>query len=595
MGHNRKIDPNDQRKLDKSTLKTLKRLSKYLKPHVFLIFLTVIFGIVGTIFDILGPLIMGNTTNYVFDSLSEGNFLLGKFMNFIYKLIIIFLISYFAEMLRLKISNKVKVSIIYTMREDLSKKLKSLPISFFDKNPVGDLMSRMTSDIQTLADSLNQVLNQIFNSLVVIVGITIIMLSISPILTLITIFVIPLTALFSVRILKKSQELFSIQYKDLGNLNSHIEEMISANKLVKAYNFEESALNAFLEKNERLKESSKKSDFLSGIIMPISMFINNAGMVGVSIGGSYMILKGSLNIGNFQSFVQYARRFTRPVQMVTEILNVLQSGIAASERIFKVLDAEEKRAFELSKVNINDLRPSVEFKNVTFSYNKKDIIIDDFSLDIEEGSTTALVGETGSGKTTLVNLLMRFYEPDKGSILIDGVDIKDISDRDLRTFISMVLQDTWLFKGTIADNISYGRESLTGAEIKKYAQNAYADDFIMKLNGDYNFKLEEDGEGISEGQKQLITIARALALSPKILILDEATSSIDTKTERSIQKAMEKLVEGRTSIIIAHRLSTIINADQIVVLKDGKIIEKGKHFELLEKGGYYKELYTSQF
>ncbi|MEB3430219.1 ABC transporter ATP-binding protein [Citroniella saccharovorans] len=595
MGHNRKIDPNDQRKLDKSTLKTLKRLSKYLKPHVFLIFLTVIFGIVGTIFDILGPLIMGNTTNYVIDSLSEGNFLLGKFMNFIYKLIIIFLISYFAEMLRLKISNKVKVSIIYTMREDLSKKLKSLPISFFDKNPVGDLMSRMTSDIQTLADSLNQVLNQIFNSLVVIVGITIIMLSISPILTLITIFVIPLTALFSVRILKKSQELFSIQYKDLGNLNSHIEEMISANKLVKAYNFEESALNAFLEKNERLKESSKKSDFLSGIIMPISMFINNAGMVGVSIGGSYMILKGSLNIGNFQSFVQYARRFTRPVQMVTEILNVLQSGIAASERIFKVLDAEEKRAYELSKVDINNLRPSVEFKNVTFSYNKKDIIIDDFSLDIKEGSTTALVGETGSGKTTLVNLLMRFYEPDKGSILIDGVDIKDISDRDLRTFISMVLQDTWLFKGTIGDNISYGRESLTDAEIKKYAQNAYADDFIMKLNGDYNFKLEEDGEGISEGQKQLITIARALALSPKILILDEATSSIDTKTERSIQKAMEKLVEGRTSIIIAHRLSTIINADQIVVLKDGKIIEKGKHFELLERGGYYKELYTSQF
>lgn len=566
-----------------------------MKPHVFLIFLTVIFGIVGTIFDILGPLIMGNTTNYVIDSLSEGNFLLGKFMNFIYKLIIIFLISYFAEMLRLKISNKVKVSIIYTMREDLSKKLKSLPISFFDKNPVGDLMSRMTSDIQTLADSLNQVLNQIFNSLVVIVGITIIMLSISPILTLITIFVIPLTALFSVRILKKSQELFSIQYKDLGNLNSHIEEMISANKLVKAYNFEESALNAFLEKNERLKESSKKSDFLSGIIMPISMFINNAGMVGVSIGGSYMILKGSLNIGNFQSFVQYARRFTRPVQMVTEILNVLQSGIAASERIFKVLDAEEKRAYELSKVDINNLRPSVEFKNVTFSYNKKDIIIDDFSLDIKEGSTTALVGETGSGKTTLVNLLMRFYEPDKGSILIDGVDIKDISDRDLRTFISMVLQDTWLFKGTIGDNISYGRESLTDAEIKKYAQNAYADDFIMKLNGDYNFKLEEDGEGISEGQKQLITIARALALSPKILILDEATSSIDTKTERSIQKAMEKLVEGRTSIIIAHRLSTIINADQIVVLKDGKIIEKGKHFELLERGGYYKELYTSQF
>lgn len=560
-----------------------------------MIFLTVIFGIVGTIFDILGPLIMGNTTNYVIDSLSEGNFLLGKFMNFIYKLIIIFLISYFAEMLRLKISNKVKVSIIYTMREDLSKKLKSLPISFFDKNPVGDLMSRMTSDIQTLADSLNQVLNQIFNSLVVIVGITIIMLSISPILTLITIFVIPLTALFSVRILKKSQELFSIQYKDLGNLNSHIEEMISANKLVKAYNFEESALNAFLEKNERLKESSKKSDFLSGIIMPISMFINNAGMVGVSIGGSYMILKGSLNIGNFQSFVQYARRFTRPVQMVTEILNVLQSGIAASERIFKVLDAEEKRAYELSKVDINNLRPSVEFKNVTFSYNKKDIIIDDFSLDIKEGSTTALVGETGSGKTTLVNLLMRFYEPDKGSILIDGVDIKDISDRDLRTFISMVLQDTWLFKGTIGDNISYGRESLTDAEIKKYAQNAYADDFIMKLNGDYNFKLEEDGEGISEGQKQLITIARALALSPKILILDEATSSIDTKTERSIQKAMEKLVEGRTSIIIAHRLSTIINADQIVVLKDGKIIEKGKHFELLERGGYYKELYTSQF
>lgn len=594
MPRGKDVDPKDQRKIDKESLKILLRLLAYLKAHKLLIILTMVFGLIGTVFEIIGPYIMGNTTNYVVEGIKNNNFEIFEFLKYIYLLIFIYLLSYVAEIVRMKIGNKVKVSVVYTLREDVSQKMKRLPVSFFDKNPVGDLLSRMTSDIQTIGDSLQQIINQIFNALVIVVGITVIMFYISPLLTIITILAVPATILASISIIKKAQKLYALQYKDLGEINSHIEEMFSSNKLVKSYNYEAQALGEFVEKNERLRESAAKSEFLSGVTMPIALFINNLSIVAIAIVGAFQILKGQINIGNFQSFVQYSKKFNRPIQVLTELLSILQSGIAASERVFQVLDGEEEKKEFDDSIEIKDLKPQVSFNNVSFGY-EEELIIKDLSVDIDAGLTVAIVGPTGSGKTTLVNLIMRFYETNKGSISIDGIDIQKISRDKLRSYIAMVLQDTWLFQGTIAENIAYGSENVSREEIIKAAKNAYAHDFIMKLPEGYNSVLEENADNISEGQKQLITIARALIANPKILILDEATSSIDTRTERLIQKAMERLVKGRTSFIIAHRLSTIIKADLILVIKDGTIIEKGSHEELLNKEGFYRELYTSQF
>lgn len=594
MPRGKDVDPKDQRKIDKESLKILLRLLAYLKAHKLLIILTMVFGLIGTVFEIIGPYIMGNTTNYVVEGIKNNNFEIFEFLKYIYLLIFIYLLSYVAEIVRMKIGNKVKVSVVYTLREDVSQKMKRLPVSFFDKNSVGDLLSRMTSDIQTIGDSLQQIINQIFNALVIVVGITVIMFYISPLLTIITILAVPATILASISIIKKAQKLYALQYKDLGEINSHIEEMFSSNKLVKSYNYEAQALGEFVEKNERLRESAAKSEFLSGVTMPIALFINNLSIVAIAIVGAFQILKGQINIGNFQSFVQYSKKFNRPIQVLTELLSILQSGIAASERVFQVLDGEEEKKEFDDSIEIKDLKPQVSFNNVSFGY-EEELIIKDLSVDIDAGLTVAIVGPTGSGKTTLVNLIMRFYETNKGSISIDGIDIQKISRDKLRSYIAMVLQDTWLFQGTIAENIAYGSENVSREEIIKAAKNAYAHDFIMKLPEGYNSVLEENADNISEGQKQLITIARALIANPKILILDEATSSIDTRTERLIQKAMERLVKGRTSFIIAHRLSTIIKADLILVIKDGTIIEKGSHEELLNKEGFYRELYTSQF
>ncbi len=587
------LNPEDARKFDKNTFRTLKRLFSYLSPHKFLLLLSILFGIFGTAFDIMGPFIMGNTTNYVVENYQSGiDF--SYFMRFIYILIGLYVLSYIAGYIRMRLGNTVKVSIVYEMREDVSQKLKKLPISFYDQNQTGDLLSRMTNDIQTIADGLTQVINQLFNSLVIIIGITGIMLYISPMLTLITILVIPLTILASFKIVQESQKLYSVQWKDLGELNSHIEEMYSSNKLVKSYNYEDESLEQFNLKNERLRASASKSEFLSGITVPISMFINNIGVVGVAVVGAYFVLTGRINIGNFQSFAQYSKRFTRPIISMTDILSVLQSGIAAAERVFEILDADEESLEKVGESKISDLKPSVEFENVSFGYTDE-MVIKNLDLNIKEGSNVAIVGPTGSGKTTLVNLLMRFYDVDEGSIKIGGVDIRDFSRSSLRNYLSMVLQDSWLFEGTVAENISYGNEDATMEEIIQASKNSYAQDFILKLPNEYDTILEENASNISEGQKQLLTIARALIANPKILILDEATSSIDTRTERLIQKAMDNLVEGRTSFIIAHRLSTIINADIILVLKDGEIIEKGSHKELINQDGFYKELYYSQF
>lgn len=590
----RKVNPRDQRKLDRESFKILKRLFTYLSPFKLGIFFIIVFGLLGTVFEILGPLLMGRATNIIVAGFKEKNFIWENFIKIIYILIILYGLSALAEFLRLRIANKVKVSIIYRMRADVSKKLKDLPVAFYDKNPLGDLLSRMTNDIQTIGDSLNQVLNQVFNSLVVVLGILIIMLRISPLLTLITVLIIPATVLASVSIIKKAQKLYSIQYKDLGDLNTHIEEIFSSNKLVKAYNYQDQALKDFEEKNERLRDSAAKSEFLSGITMPISFFINNLGLVVTAMVGAFEIIKGNLDIGSFQSFYQYSRKFNRPIQLITEMLSILQSGIAAAERVFELLDGEEEVQKDLANVDVNELKAKLDFKDVRFSYGDKEVI-KGISFSAQAGSKIAIVGPTGSGKTTLVNLLMRFYDVDSGEILLDGVNIENIKRSDLRENISMVLQDTWLFQGSVLENISYGTKGASREDIIKAAKSAYAHDFISKLPQGYDTILEENGSNISEGQKQLITIARALLKNPRILILDEATSSIDTRTEKLIQKAMDQLVLGRTSFIIAHRLSTIIKADMILVLKDGKIIEKGRHQDLLDQNGFYKDLYSSQF
>lgn len=586
----------DIRKFDKETWKTVKRLLRYIRPYKYLMLAAILFSVFGTLFDVLGPLIMGNTTNYIVKS-SRGEIIFqnSEFMKFILILIGLYGFAALSDYFRLLLGRKVNAKVSYKMREDISKKLKKLPISYFDINPIGDILSRMTNDIQSITDTMNQIINHLFKSLVMVIGTTAIMLYLSPSLTFITILVIPGILLVSYRIIQESQKQFTIHWNDLGVLNAHIEEMFTANKLVKSYNYEEEAFRQFDEKNEKLRESAAKANFLSGIMMPISAFVNNIGVVGVAVAGAYQVLTGTINIGNFQSFVQYSRRFTRPVTMLTDMMSVLQSGVAAANRVFEILDEEEEVPSKESPVEIQELKPHVTFDHVSFGYTEEECVIEDLTVDIEAGTTAAIVGPTGSGKTTLVNLLMRFYDVDQGSIKIDGYDIRDFSRSDLRNYFGMVLQDTWLFEGSIYDNIAYGNPDATKEDIINGAKNAYAHNFIMRLPDEYDTILEENGSNISEGQKQLLTIARALVTDPQIMILDEATSSIDTRTESLIQKAMDELVKGRTSFIIAHRLSTIVNADIILVLKDGKIIEKGNHQELLAQGGFYEELYNSQF
>ncbi len=594
-GSRQKALQGDLKKINKNTWKTLKRLLSYLSSYRIVLILAVVFAVLSTAFDIVGPFIMGNTTNFVVRSIRDtGTINFSEFMKFIYLLVGIYVFAAISEFARYRLGIKVNVEVTYRLREDISRKLQRLPISYFDKNPVGDILSRMTNDVQSISESLSHIINQLISSVVTIIGVMGIMFYISPSLAIITILTIPLTILASFRIMQESQKQFSLQWKDLGDLNTHIEEMYSSNKLVKSYNYEAESMEQFREKNERLRTSAARSDFFSGITMPISQFVNNIGVVGMSVLGGYYVLTGQINIGNFQSFVQYSRSFTRPIIMMTDIISILQSGIAAAERVFEILDSEEEVKESSKGLTIENIQPHVSFENVSFGYDEEEII-HDLSVDIPQGSTVAIVGPTGSGKTTLVNLLMRFYDINKGSIKIDGVDIREFLRTDLRNYFGMVLQDTWLFEGTVMDNIGYGNMDATDEEIMEAAKNAYAHDFITKLPQEYDTILEENASNISEGQKQLLTIARALISNPKIMILDEATSSIDTRTERLIQLAMERLVSGRTSFIIAHRLSTIVNADLILVLKDGNIIEKGTHRELLEQGGFYNELYYSQF
>ena len=483
----------------------------------------------------------------------------------------------------------------YQLRKEISEKINKLPLKYFDKVTHGEVLSRVTNDVDVINQNLNQILSQVITSATTLIGILIMMISISPIMTLVSLIVIPISLILIALVVRKSQGYFKSQQEYLGKTNGHIEEIYSGHNIMKVFNGEEKAINEFEHFNENLYTSAWKSQFLSGMMMPIMMFVGNLGYVVVAIMGGYLTIKKTIEVGDILSFIQYVRQFNQPIAQTAQIANVMQATAAASERVFEFLGEEEEVEDIKKPIKTNDIKGEVEFKNVHFGYDENKIIINDFSIDVKPGQRVAIVGPTGAGKTTIVKLLMRFYELNSGSILVDGHDIKEFTRDELRKVFGMVLQDTWLFNGSIMDNIRYGNLKATKQEVINASKLAHAHHFVRTLNEGYNTEINEEGSNISQGQKQLLTIARAILSDPKILILDEATSSVDTRTEILIQQAMDNLMKGRTSFIIAHRLSTIKNADIILVMKDGDIIEQGNHEELLKKNGFYAELYNSQF
>ena len=489
----------------------------------------------------------------------------------------------------------ISQKLTYRMRKEISEKINRLPMNYYDKMTHGEVLSRITNDVDTLSQSLNQSATQLITSITTIIGVLIMMLSISPLMTVVALLILPISMGMISVIVKHSQKYFKNQQEYLGHVNGQVEEVYGGHNIVKAFNKEEDVIRAFDEDNEMLYQSAWKSQFLSGMMMPIMQFVGNLGYAGVVILGGVLTMKQAIEVGDIQSFTQYVRNFTQPIQQVAQVANMLQSTAAASERVFEFLEEPEEAQTVPDPVSIEGLEGNVEFDHVQFGYNPDHIIIKDFSAGIKQGQKIAIVGPTGAGKTTMVKLLMRFYDVNRGAIKVDGHDIRDFNREELRQMFGMVLQDTWLFKGSIEDNIRYGKLDATHEEVVEAAKAARVHRFVQTLPGGYNMELNEEASNVSQGQKQLLTIARAILADPKILILDEATSSVDTRTEIQIQKAMDTLMEGRTSFIIAHRLSTIRDADLILVMRDGDIVEQGNHEELLKKNGFYAELYNSQF
>jgi ATP-binding cassette subfamily B protein len=581
---------------------TLKRLLKYLVPHKFKIFTVFLTAILSTIFSILSPRVMGKATT----KLLEG--MMMKFQGvpgakvdfeYIWHILMIlaglYIISAIFAYIQQFIMAGISQKIVYVLRKDVNDKLSRLPLKFFDSHTTGEILSRVTNDVDNISSTLQQSITQLISAVVTLVGIIIMMLSISPVMTLICFVTIPLSILVTKSVASRSQKYFKGQQSSLGELNGHIEEMYTGHEVVKAFGHENKSIDKFNKINEQLYHSSWKAQFISGVIMPLMSFINNIGYIFVCVVGGIFVTKRRITIGDVQAFIQYSRQFTQPIVQTADIANVIQSTIASAERVFELLDETEEIPDPHNAKVIEEPKGRVKFDKVDFGYKKDVTLIKDMNIDVKPGETIAIVGPTGAGKTTLVNLLMRFYEIDDGVITIDGVDIRELRRGDLRNIFGMVLQDTWLFNGTIKDNIAYGKKGATDEEIVQAAKAAQADHFIRTLPDGYNTILNEEASNISQGQKQLLTIARALLADPKILILDEATSSVDTRTELLIQRAMNELMKGRTSFVIAHRLSTIRNADLILVMNEGSIIEKGNHDELMEQGGFYADLYNSQF
>lgn len=579
---------------------TMKKLMGYLTQYKIGLLLVVIFAIGSTIFNIAGPKILGKATTELFHGLiskvSGGSGIdFDKIAKILIGLMCLYVCSALFSFIQGYIMTGVSQKLTYRMRKEISEKIDRLPMGYFDKMTHGEILSRITNDVDTLSQSLNQSATQVITSVATIIGVLVMMLSISPLMTVIAILILPLSMGLIGMIVKRSQRYFKEQQEYLGYVNGQVEEVYGGHNIVKAFNKEDDVIDEFDRDNDRLYRSAWKSQFLSGMMMPIMQFVGNLGYVAVVILGGYLAIKKTIEVGDIQSFIQYVRNFTQPIQQVAQVANMLQSTAAASERVFEFLEEPEEEAAPENPVVLKNPEGAVEFEHVHFGYNPEHTIIHDFSVKVEPGQKIAIVGPTGAGKTTMVKLLMRFYDVSGGSIKVDGHDIREFDRGELRRMFGMVLQDTWLFKGSIEDNIRYGKLDATHEDVVKAADAAYAHRFIQTLPRGYGMELNEEASNVSQGQKQLLTIARAILADPKILILDEATSSVDTRTEVRIQKAMDNLMKGRTSFIIAHRLSTIRDADLILVMKEGDIVEMGRHEELLAKNGFYADLYNSQF
>ena len=580
---------------------TMKKLISYLSPYKLAILLVIVFAIGSSVFNIVGPKILGNATTKIFEGLvskvsnSGGGIDFDAIFRTLTILASLYIISSIFSFVQTFITSDISQKVSYNLRKSISEKINKLPLNYYDKKTNGEVLSRVTNDIDAISQNLNQILSQMITSATTLIGVLIMMLSISVTMTLVSLIVIPLSLVMIMFVVKKSQKHFRAQQEYLGHTNGHIEEMYSGHNIMKAFNGEEKAIEEFDKLSDALYNSAWKSQFLSGMMMPIMTFIGNLGYVIVAIMGGFLAIRNKIQVGDILAFIQYVRSFMQPIAQTAQIANVMQQTAAAAERVFEFLEEEEVVEDVKNPISTEGIEGAVEFDHVRFGYNEDKIIINDFSINIKPGQKVAIVGPTGAGKTTIVKLLMRFYELNGGKILIDGHDYRDFTRNDLRKIFGMVLQDTWLFNGSIMENIRYGRLDASDEEVIEAAKLAHAHHFIKTLADGYNMEINEEADNISQGQKQLLTIARAILSDPKILILDEATSSVDTRTEVLIQQAMENLMEGRTSFIIAHRLSTIKNADVILVMKDGDIVEQGTHEELLKSKGFYSELYNSQF
>ena len=579
---------------------TNKLIKEYLSKYKIALIIVFIFAIGSTIFTIVGPKILGNATTEIFNGIvnkiSGGSGIdFDKIGKILLTLIGLYVISALFSFIQGFTMTGIAQKITYKLRTDISEKINKLPMKYFDKRTHGEVLSVITNDVDTLSANLNQSITQIITAICTLIGILVMMFSISWQMTLISLVILPVSALLVKNIVGKSQKYFKAQQDYLANVNGQVEEVYGGLNIVKVFNAEGKVTNEFEKANDNLYHSAWKSQFLSGLMFPVMNFIGNVGYVAVAVAGGYLAIQGTITVGNIQSFIQYNKQFTQPINQIAQISSMLQAMVAAAERVFEFLEEDEEKDTAKQGTSVKQLKGNVKFDHVKFGYDAERTIINDFNCDVKDGQKIAIVGPTGAGKTTMVKLLMRFYDVTDGAILVDGINIKDFERGELRKMFGMVLQDTWLFGGTVKENIKYGKEDATDDEVIQAAKAAHVHHFIKTLPNGYNSVLNEESSNVSAGQKQLLTIARVILTDPKVLILDEATSSIDTRTEIQIQKAMDNLMKGRTSFIIAHRLSTIKNADLILVMNHGDIVEQGTHEELLAKGGFYSDLYNSQF
>ena len=579
---------------------SVKKIVKYIGRYKFAVLIVMICAAASTVFSVVGPKILGGATTELASGLMKkiqgtGAIDMDAIANILVIVIAIYIVSAVFMFIQGWLMTGITQKICYRLRREISEKINRMPLKYFESRTYGEVLSRITNDVDTLGMGLNQSVTQIITSVCSVIGILIMMLSISPLMTLIAIVILPVSAFLLSFVAKISQKHFRDQQKYLGEINGIVEESYGGHLIIKAYNKEDETVEDFEKTNKKLYDSAWKSQFLSGMMMPITMFVGNLGYAAVALSGGLLAIQGVITVGDIQAFIQYVKNFTQPIQQMSQVINQVQSMAAAAERVFEFLEEEEEVQIVDNPVDVNTIKGDVEFDHVKFGYNENKIIINDFSAKVKQGQRIAIVGPTGAGKTTMVKLLMRFYDVNGGAIRIDGHDLRDFNRRELRDAFGMVLQDTWLFNGTIMENIRYGRLDATDEEVKAAAKAAHADRFIRTLPEGYKMVLNEDASNVSQGQKQLLTIARAILADNPILILDEATSSVDTRTESRIQRAMNNLMKGRTSFIIAHRLSTIKDADMILVMRDGDIVEQGTHDELLAQNGFYAELYNSQF